>query len=214
MVALKHQLKWCTAVRELICSFSHDWPFYLFVPLSSQRPCLSEYQSRGTGWIRVPAQQPTPLSNGGHLLPKSSVSKTESAEKISIINIPFNTSPAGQTVWRSDSVRWRMLFLSYMDGYCNAANRGSELIRIYHAVDKWPCLRRSKHSCALADWLVQHCLLTQQTQQFLITTRRYTVDTEAWNWTSFICKVKPVRGSIMVRWTSFDVSVPFQKELF
>lgn len=182
---------------------------YLFVPLSSQRPCLSEYQSRGTVWIRVPAQQPTPLSNGGHLLPKSSVSKTESAEKISIINIPFNTSPAGQTVWRSDSVRWRMLFLSYMGGFCNAANRGSELTRIYHAVDKWPCLRRSKHSCTLADRLVQHCLLTQQTQQFLITTRRYTVDTEAWNWTSLICKVKPVRGSIMVRWTSFHVFVPF-----
>ncbi|CAM4562193.1 unnamed protein product [Leuciscus chuanchicus] len=40
-------------------------------------PCLSEYQSWGTGWIRVPAQQPTPLSNEGHLLPKSSVSKTE-----------------------------------------------------------------------------------------------------------------------------------------
>lgn len=108
----------------LFFSCTLDWTLYLFVPLSYQGPCLSEYRSWGTGWIRVPAQQPTPLSNEGHLLPKSSVSKTESAEKISIINIPFNTSPAGQTVWRADSARWRMLFLSYMGGFCNVANQG------------------------------------------------------------------------------------------
>lgn len=54
--------------------------------------------------------------------------------------------------------------------------RVSELSRIYHAMDKWPCLRRSKQLCALADRLVQHCLLARQTKPFLIMTRQNTVD--------------------------------------
>lgn len=135
----KHKTKLSTVIWLLISRFLSE-PDVL-VWFSSPR--LSKRRSRGTDWIGVPARQPTPLSNAGHLLPKSFVSKTGSAEKISIINIPFNTSPAGQTVWRADSARWRMLFLSYMGGFCNVANRGIKPSPIHHAPEKWSCQGRS-----------------------------------------------------------------------